>query len=109
MWIKFFRDAGINNSTAAALYASTFAENEIEENMVGDLTRDILREIGITVMGHVLAILKHAKVVHSRAENEKIVAKTSHPHSSETSLVTPSTNSLPKKSTSMYLGNISPS
>lgn len=59
-WIKFFTDAGIPASDATN-YALLFADNRIKQHMLLDLNRECLRDMGITVMGDVIAILKHAK------------------------------------------------
>ncbi|XP_026805058.1 uncharacterized protein C19orf47 [Rhopalosiphum maidis] len=62
-WIKFFTDAGIP-SFASSKYATIFYENRIQSNMLMDLDKDILKEMGITVIGDIIAILKHAKDVY---------------------------------------------
>jgi hypothetical protein len=59
-WVSFFRDAGIPYSLAKS-YASTFEENRIGKDMLLDLDKDILGDMGIKVMGDVIGILKHAK------------------------------------------------
>ncbi|XP_025413786.1 uncharacterized protein C19orf47 homolog isoform X1 [Sipha flava] len=62
-WIKFFSDAGIP-SFASSKYATIFYENRIQSNMLMDLDKDILKEMGITVIGDIIGILKHAKDVY---------------------------------------------
>ncbi|XP_015376104.1 PREDICTED: uncharacterized protein C19orf47 isoform X2 [Diuraphis noxia] len=62
-WTKFFSDAGIP-SFASSKYATIFYENRIQSNMLMDLDKDILKEMGITVVGDIIAILKHAKDVY---------------------------------------------
>ena len=57
-WYKFLTDAGIPREEATT-YAKTLVENRIKNP--SDLTRDILKELGITIIGDALAILKHAK------------------------------------------------
>lgn len=36
----------------------------INKNMLMDLSKDIMMDLGITVIGDIIAILKHAKLVH---------------------------------------------
>ncbi|XP_046382636.1 uncharacterized protein C19orf47 isoform X2 [Ischnura elegans] len=71
-WIKFFNDAGIP-SDVAATYALTFSSNRIRMDMLLDLTKEILRDMGITLMGDVIAILKHAKQVHEQKARDTIL------------------------------------
>ena len=39
-------------------YAETFAENAIDEHILGDLTDADLKELGVTALGHRKTILK---------------------------------------------------
>ena len=50
-------------SRVAADYAVTFSDNRMRLDMLPDLSKDYLRDMDITVMGDVIAILKHAKSV----------------------------------------------
>ncbi|KAM8954361.1 uncharacterized protein C19orf47 homolog [Pelodytes ibericus] len=62
-WIGFFKEAGIPAGPAVN-YAVTFVDNRIQKSMLMDLNKEIMNELGITAVGDVIAILKHAKVVH---------------------------------------------
>ncbi|XP_030331000.1 uncharacterized protein C19orf47 homolog isoform X1 [Strigops habroptila] len=62
-WIQFFKEAGIPPGPAVS-YAVMFVDNRIRKNMLLDLNKELMNELGITVVGDVIAILKHAKVVH---------------------------------------------
>ncbi|GAA6089672.1 uncharacterized protein C19orf47 homolog isoform X3 [Tachysurus ichikawai] len=62
-WIQFFKDAGIPPGMAAT-YAISFVDNRIQKTMLMDLSKDIMMDLGITVIGDIIAILKHAKHVY---------------------------------------------
>ncbi|XP_034025103.1 uncharacterized protein C19orf47 homolog [Thalassophryne amazonica] len=62
-WIQFFKDAGIPAGLAVN-YAVSFVDNRIQKNMLMDLSKDIMMDLGITVIGDIIAILKHAKQVY---------------------------------------------
>lgn len=62
-WIQFFREAGIPPGPAVN-YAVMFVDNRIQKSMLLDLNKEIMNELGVTVVGDIIAILKHAKVVH---------------------------------------------
>ncbi|XP_056139561.1 uncharacterized protein C19orf47 homolog isoform X1 [Lampris incognitus] len=62
-WIQFFKDAGIPAGLAVT-YAVSFVDNRIQKNMLMDLSKEIMMDLGITVIGDIIAILKHAKVVY---------------------------------------------
>ncbi|XP_041469040.1 uncharacterized protein C19orf47 homolog isoform X2 [Lytechinus variegatus] len=69
-WIKFFTAAGIPAGPAAK-YSVVFLDNRIQKSMLMDLTKEYLKEMGISIMGDVIAILKYAKTAHMKYENEK--------------------------------------
>ncbi|KAM6931947.1 uncharacterized protein C19orf47 homolog isoform 2-T2 [Lycodopsis pacificus] len=62
-WIQFFEDAGIPAGLAVT-YAVSFVDNRIHKNMLMDLSKDIMMDLGITVIGDIISILKHAKQVY---------------------------------------------
>ncbi|XP_061453845.1 uncharacterized protein C19orf47 homolog isoform X1 [Rhineura floridana] len=83
-WIQFFKEAGVPPGPAVN-YAVTFVDNRIQKNMLMDLNKEIMNELGITVVGDIIAILKHAKVVYRQ---EMCKAATESVASSQTTLQT---------------------
>ena len=59
-WIEFLSDAGVP-ATEATGYAKMFVDNRINERTVKNITETQLNQLGITVLGDVLAILDHVK------------------------------------------------
>ncbi|XP_010870682.2 uncharacterized protein C19orf47 homolog isoform X4 [Esox lucius] len=68
-WIQFFKDAGIPAGLAVN-YAVSFVDNRIQKNMLMDLSKEIMMDLGITVIGDIIAILKHAKQVYRQSDWE---------------------------------------
>lgn len=50
----------------AANYALIFSDNRIQLNMLMDLSKEYLYDMGIRVMGDVIAILRYAKEFHTQ-------------------------------------------
>ncbi|CAH0592134.1 unnamed protein product [Chrysodeixis includens] len=75
MWVSFFTAAGIP-SDVSATYALTFTENRIQNDMLLDLNKEYLRDMGISRMGDVIAILRHAKQVHESTARDRVLSTT---------------------------------
>ena len=71
-WVKFFTEAGLPTSVATK-YAVVFTDHRIQIDMLVDLTKEILYDMGIKTMGDVIAILRHAKNVHDEKTKEKLL------------------------------------
>uniref|UniRef100_A0A1B6DTV2 SAM domain-containing protein n=1 Tax=Clastoptera arizonana TaxID=38151 RepID=A0A1B6DTV2_9HEMI len=66
-WIQFFKEAGLVNS--AQKYAHIFKENNIRKDLLLELNKEYLKDMGITLLGDIIAILKHAKIVGQQEED----------------------------------------
>ncbi|PSN56261.1 hypothetical protein C0J52_00380 [Blattella germanica] len=82
-WIQFFTDSGIPSGIAAS-YALTFSNNRIRMDMLLDLNKEYLKEMGITLMGDVISILRHAKQVHEQNARDKILGSSTNSSSAPT-------------------------
>ena len=56
-WLAFFRDAGIPTA-AAKMYADSFVRNDITGDMLGDLNKGYLNDMGIKGVGDIIRILR---------------------------------------------------
>ena len=59
-WETFFKDAEIPDDEAEA-YAKIMKDNRIKAATLPDLNTELLKSLGITIIGDVLAIIRHAK------------------------------------------------
>lgn len=64
-WVEFFCEAGIP-PVASANYAIIFSENRIQKHMLLDLNKEYLKDMGVNVLGDIIAILKHSKRHHEK-------------------------------------------
>ena len=62
-WLDFFADAGIPPN-AAAQYALNFSDQRIpmDKSILGELSNEELKELGVELLGDRLAIKNYAKV-----------------------------------------------
>lgn len=74
-WIGFFKDAGIPAGDAAN-YAVVFTDNRISRTMLLDLSKEYLKDMGISILGDVISILKHAKTVFSQDARDRALQDT---------------------------------
>lgn len=72
-WKKFFVESGLP-SEVCENYAVIFSENRIRFDMLEELSKEILHDMGIKKMGDIISILRHAKEVHSSSYREKVFA-----------------------------------
>ncbi|KAA0190560.1 hypothetical protein FBUS_02562, partial [Fasciolopsis buskii] len=61
-WIDFFESAGVP-PTVRKTYAQIFVDHRITDSVVADLEKDHLKDMGITVIGDIIAILKQCKKI----------------------------------------------
>ncbi|XP_053203287.1 uncharacterized protein C19orf47 homolog isoform X2 [Panonychus citri] len=73
-WMDFFLNSNLPQSVATK-YAVIFTDHRIQENMLGDITKDMLYDMGIKTMGDVIAILKHAKEVNDEKIQFQLLGK----------------------------------
>ncbi|XP_033231250.1 uncharacterized protein C19orf47 homolog [Belonocnema kinseyi] len=71
-WVQFFRNAGFPQDVATK-YAVVFSNNRIKPDMLPDLDKPSLKEMGITLMGDMIAILRYAKKVVEDTTCEKFL------------------------------------
>lgn len=70
-WKKFFNDAGLPPEIADN-YAIVFIENRIRFDMLNELDKEILHDMGIKKIGDIISILRHAKEVHTDSYKAKV-------------------------------------
>jgi len=75
-WVDFFSNAGLP-SRFAQKYAVLFEEHRIRTDMLKDLSKEILADMGIKTMGDVIAILRHAKEVAEEDNKVKVLGQKS--------------------------------
>lgn len=73
--MKFFKTAGFN-SEVATKHAVIFSNNRIQPDMLPDLDKPSLKEMGITLMGDMIAILRYAKKVVEKDTCDKFLVDT---------------------------------
>ena len=69
-WKIIFTDAGVD-SESAKVYAEKFAQEKLTMSTLEMLDRSMLTELGVTVMGDALSILKISKVAESKATSAR--------------------------------------
>lgn len=74
-WANFFKAAGFTNEVAMK-HALVFSNNRIKPDMLSDLDKPSLKEMGITLIGDMIAILRYAKKVVEEKSCEKFMVDT---------------------------------
>ncbi|XP_078046941.1 uncharacterized protein LOC144475189 [Augochlora pura] len=77
-WVKFFKGAGFPQDVATK-HAVVFSNNRIKPDMLPDLDKPSLKEMGITLMGDMIAILRYAKKVVEETTCERFLVDTEDP------------------------------
>lgn len=72
-WMKFFKEAGIPKEFVTN-YAIVFDKHRMRMDMLQELNKDVLHDMGIKTMGDVIAIMRHAKEVVEKETRSKILA-----------------------------------
>lgn len=71
-WVKFFKGAGFSQDVATK-HAVVFSNNRIKPDMLPDLDKPSLKEMGIMLMGDMIAILRYAKKVVEETTCERFL------------------------------------
>lgn len=71
-WVKFFKGAGFSQDVATK-HAVVFSNNRIKPDMLPDLDKPSLKEMGIILMGDMIAILRYAKKVVEETTCERFL------------------------------------
>ncbi|KAK0161311.1 hypothetical protein PV327_009795 [Microctonus hyperodae] len=79
-WVKFFTGAGFPLDVATK-HAVVFSNNRIKPDMLPDLDKPSLKEMGITLMGDMIAILRYAKKVSDEMTCERFLVDNINDHS----------------------------
>ena len=75
-WTAVFTGIGVDPK-AAKKYAEKFAEEKLTKSSLDMLDRNMLTELGVTVMGDALSILKLSKEVESKSTSSRASVKLS--------------------------------
>ena len=75
-WAKFFCDAGLQEDIAVN-YANIFNSNRIKFEFLPDLDKDYLKDMDITIIGDIMAILKYAKNYQTSPQKQEKVQENS--------------------------------
>ncbi|XP_012278661.1 uncharacterized protein C19orf47 [Orussus abietinus] len=74
-WVKFFKGAGFPQDVATK-HAVVFSNNRIKPDMLPDLDKPSLKDMGISLMGDMIAILRYAKKVVEETTCERFLVDT---------------------------------
>lgn len=85
-WLKFFTEAQIPAGDAAH-YAVLFSDNRIQRGMLLDLNKEYLTDMGVSRLGDIIAILKHARTVHDQVKFWKFSSTTEQKHNNKKDLI----------------------
>nr|XP_033342545.1 uncharacterized protein C19orf47 homolog [Megalopta genalis]XP_033342546.1 uncharacterized protein C19orf47 homolog [Megalopta genalis]XP_033342547.1 uncharacterized protein C19orf47 homolog [Megalopta genalis]XP_033342548.1 uncharacterized protein C19orf47 homolog [Megalopta genalis] len=85
-WVKFFKGAGFPQDVATK-HAVVFSNNRIKPDMLPDLDKPSLKEMGITLMGDMIAILRYAKKVVEETTCERFLVDTEDPSTNSKQVV----------------------